>query len=223
MSSGRSEPKRRLPIGRLLLESFLIVFAVLLALAVDEWRETRRQRALVRAVLESVRIELDRNRQILEARLPYHESLRQGFETAGERFFVEEGDRFRLADPDRIPGRADIGMKGERGLALSPDLADTAWRTASSSGVLTSLDYDMFYGLSVAYTTLGELRRTEEALSKALDGFARAYLERESPLAAYASFEGSLEDLVLRERVLLAETRELLDRLHGGSEQRDDR
>lgn len=207
------ESAKRLPVGRLLLETFLIVVAVLLALAVDEWREKRAQSRLIGAVLETLRVETDRNRQILELRLPYHESIRAALEAGGETYFVESGGRYALRDPEHIPSRADVGIEPDRGLALAPTLSDAAWRAALASGALTSLEYEFFYRLSVAYTTLTEVEETARGVSDALSDFDRAHLERQNPLAEYMSLGGSFEDLVLRERELLELTTGLLQRL----------
>jgi hypothetical protein len=72
-----SELRSALP--KLLMESVLIVFSVLLAMGVDEWRETRQTRQRVDQALESFLREVERNRQAVQGIGPYHERLRQHF------------------------------------------------------------------------------------------------------------------------------------------------
>jgi hypothetical protein len=204
---------RRLPVGKVLLEVFLIVVAVLLALAVDKWREARAEARLVRSVLQTVRAELERNRQLLDARLAYHAAVAKSLHAASDLFFVEDKGIYRLRAADRIPWRQDVGLRDDMGLGLAPDLSDTAWQAALGSGALSSVDYRLFYQLAVAYTCVADVRRTEEHLLEGLEGFDRAYLERQASLTAFFSFQATFQDLELGERELRAETQRVLHQL----------
>lgn len=199
-----------MPLGRLLLETFLIVVAVLLALAVDEWRASRAEARLVRSVLETMRVELAADLQILDLRLPYHQSMGQSVKTAAESLLSSEATRFELRDPERVPTRADLGIDPGQGLALAPTIADSAWQAALRSGALTSLDYQLLYRISVVYTLVADVEKAEERLLAALDRFDRAYLERRGEVAAFAGFASALEDLILRELELREKGAELL-------------
>lgn len=206
---------KEVPLQALLLETLLIVLAILLALAVDNWRESRASAHLVETVLETIRGELERNLGFLEKRLPYHEAMEQAMIAAGETFFVEEDGRYRLRDPERIPSREDVGMRRGTGLALSPRLSGNAWQAALTSGALTHLDYSLLYRLSVAYTTLEEVTLDAERVLDGLTRFDRAYLEGELPLASLVEFQTSMADLVLRERQLKSQSEELLALIAG--------
>lgn len=59
----------------LLIEIVVIVFSVLLALAVDDWRQVRTDQRLVRNVTETIRAEVEHNREAVELSLPHHEEL----------------------------------------------------------------------------------------------------------------------------------------------------
>lgn len=64
-------------IGSLALEAVAIVFSVLVALAVDEWREARQNRALVERSASSIAAEVRANRAAVRKALAYHDSLAQ--------------------------------------------------------------------------------------------------------------------------------------------------
>jgi hypothetical protein len=62
-------------VGRLMAEMGIIVFSVLLALAVNEWRQAAARRAAVDTVLEMVRSEATRNRAEVARALTHHQGL----------------------------------------------------------------------------------------------------------------------------------------------------
>lgn len=213
----RASVLKRVPIGKLVLELFLIVVAVLLALAVDKWREARAEDLRVRSVLRTVRAELERNKQILDARLAYHAAVAKTIEAAGDTFFAEEKGSYRLRSKDKIPWRRDIGLREGTGLGLTPGLADIAWQAALGSGALNSVDYRLFYQLAVAYTAVGGVRQAEHQVLQDLEEFDRAFLERQAPLAAFNDLQGSFGDLVLGEQELHAEIERVLGLLRPAS------
>jgi hypothetical protein len=56
-----------------------IIFSVLLALVLDDWRQDRDAREVVTSVMLSLRVELERNQRVLEASLPHHEVMLDTF------------------------------------------------------------------------------------------------------------------------------------------------
>lgn len=58
---------RKLPIQTLLIEVFSIVLGVLLALAMNEWREQRAHQSQVKAALQNISHELRSNLDVLTA------------------------------------------------------------------------------------------------------------------------------------------------------------
>lgn len=58
-----------------LLEFLSIVFAVTLALVLDEWRQGVKDDKLTESVLNSIRAEVEANLQEIDRALPYHETL----------------------------------------------------------------------------------------------------------------------------------------------------
>lgn len=85
-----------------------------MALALNDWRDARKQAELERTILRAIDADLQRNVQLLDGSLPYHESIQRALRAAWPRFFITEAGSVRLRNPDRIPSRADIGI--ERGL-----------------------------------------------------------------------------------------------------------
>jgi hypothetical protein len=75
--------RRGLP--RVLVESALIVFSVLVALAVDEWRDSRRQRVRAEAALVAILSELEANRAAIERARDASVNRRATRDHAGER------------------------------------------------------------------------------------------------------------------------------------------
>jgi type II secretory pathway pseudopilin PulG len=128
---------------KLLFECVTIVFSILLALAVSQWQDARRDRALADQAIASFRRELAQNRTRLRTLLPYHERIRD-----------EMG---RLDQANAIHSYADLqkisGFQGFRPAFL----LDTGWRSAVATGALSHVDYRVVNGLSTTYTLQGRL------------------------------------------------------------------
>lgn len=207
---------RRVPLGSLVFEIFVIVVGVLAALALNDWRDARKQAELERTALRAIGGELRRNVELLDHRIPYHESILEASEAALSRFFVEEAGSYRLRDPDRVPSRFDLGFERGKGLGIGGGVvADNAWTAARSSGALTGLRWDLFYQLSNTYTALDQLRRTVERFD-ALERLDTAYFERRDVLSAASDVRWSMVDLVLRERELKREAVKALELIRTG-------
>jgi len=123
--------RRKLP--ELLLEAAMIFFAVMLALAAEEWREQKDRIELadraLRSVIEEVRSNLDelettgvRNTERLEAASAILAELVAG----------------------RDQGDADVGLE----VAL---LSSAAWQSAQMSQAVQYLDFDVMRDLSEVY------------------------------------------------------------------------
>ena len=123
--------RRKLP--ELLLEAAMIFFAVMLALAAEEWRENKDRLELadraVRSVVEEIRSNLEelettgvRNAERLEAASVALEELKAG----------------------RDQGEADVGLE----VSL---LSAAAWESAQMSQAVQYLDFDVMRDLSEVY------------------------------------------------------------------------
>ena len=123
--------RRKLP--ELLLEAAMIFFAVMLALAAEEWREDKDRLELadraVRSVVEEIRSNLEE------------------LETTG----VRNAERLEAAgvvlaelEAGRDQGDADVGLE----VAL---LSSAAWQSAQMSQAVQYLDFDVMRDLSEVY------------------------------------------------------------------------
>lgn len=132
--NGKSES----PIRRILVESALIVFSILLALAANQWNDARNQRSLVEHSLRSVRAEIVGNAKRIQERLPYHGSLVAETHRADSLKSVHSYADFKLAAPDWS------GFE-------YPELDATAWQTAITLGAVTGMGFDTVATLSRLY------------------------------------------------------------------------
>jgi hypothetical protein len=123
---------------RLLAESLLIVASVLLALAVDEWRESRSDQERLEVALESFERELADNRTRIKESVPYHVVLR---------------DRFNELASGPAPGSLQEAFRSIpewQGIGL-PGTLDVAWDAALASQVFPHMDYDLITALARVY------------------------------------------------------------------------
>lgn len=131
---------RRQQVGRLAFEGILIVVSVLLGLALNEWREHRRERALATTALTNFRREISANLARIRAAQPKHAAMAQ-----------------RLAEAASTPAPGltafDVFVANmpEGGLDTQP-LATVAWETAESTGALQLLDYPTASLISETYS-----------------------------------------------------------------------
>ncbi|HEX7090942.1 MAG TPA: hypothetical protein VF192_12450 [Longimicrobiales bacterium] len=127
-----------------LLESGLIVFSILLALAVDGWRERRGEAQLARRALRSFELEIRQNKRNIEEVLPYHRTL-----AASVRRADSLGRIRNYADwKEQLPEFSGFHP---------PDLPATAWQSALAVGALASMGYDTVAALSKLYYYQGKL------------------------------------------------------------------
>lgn len=138
MSEDETTPKHETPIRRILVESALIVFSILLALAVNQWNDARKQRALVERSLRNIRDEIAFNARRVEERLPYHRNL--------------EAETFRADSLKSVRSYADWKRVAPdwSGFA-NPELDGTAWQTAITLGAVSGMGFDTVATLSRLY------------------------------------------------------------------------
>lgn len=119
---------------RVFVESFFIMFSILMALAVDNWQENRQHRRLAQQTLQVFEREIRLNLATIEDLAPYHAGLRSVVAQA-------------LATPGEA---ADMRTIAE---GLRPTiLQNTAWQTAGASGGLTHIDVETTWQLSLTYS-----------------------------------------------------------------------
>lgn len=116
---------RKAWIVRALVESVLITFSILFALAVDSWAEQRNDRELAARSLAIFEREIRQNLARVEDVAPYHRGLSA---VVGE----------MVQDPARAAELRNVLEGVEPSILL-----DTAWETALAIGALTHMDFEV--------------------------------------------------------------------------------
>lgn len=154
--------RRKLP--ELFLEAAMIFFAVMLALAAEEWRERRDRLELADRALRSVAEELRSNLEELELTGDRNaERLEAGTTVLAE------------LEADRDPGDADIGLE----VAL---LSKAAWQSAQMSQAVQYFDFDLMRSLSEVYEIQDLYERMQTGAVDSMTEMMRT--AEEDPVAA---------------------------------------
>jgi hypothetical protein len=120
-------------LARVLFESALIVFSVLLALALDQWRDSRRQAAAARVALDAIVAELESNRRAADEAVRFHRSMKAKLEA--------------IAASGQIPSR-EVAYSG---MLQRAGVVSVAWTSARDTGALSELPYSLMLQLSRVY------------------------------------------------------------------------
>lgn len=172
---------------RVLVESALIVFSVLVALAVDEWRDERATAARAREAVAAITAEVQANRTAAQNAAAFHRQIHDTLKSIAS--------KKQLPEPDVYMG----------GMFNPANLVETAWIAARETGAIDAIPFPVVLRLSrtyerqAAYMRLGsaiasdvylDLRRrgVETVLRDGFGGF----------LILSTDFAGREEDLVAR-------------------------
>lgn len=121
---------------RVLFESFLIVISIMVALALDEWRESRQDDETVRQALLNFQSEIAQNKARIEDAAPFNRGL---LNVLRNRFEADD-----IATVDEFVNMAE---------SYAPVvLQSTAWETALATGSLAKMDYNLVSALSLTYS-----------------------------------------------------------------------
>lgn len=134
---------------RILIESALVVFSILLALAVSEWASDREDERLAVEALGGFHREIRQNRARLEDVGPYRRGLRDVIARMAESGEIASVDAFQ----------ATIGLEPLRPAFLT----STVWETALTTGAIPHIQFDVVNALSLTYSLqerLEELSRS---------------------------------------------------------------
>ncbi len=142
----------------LFLEIVSIIIAVLLALAVNEWRETRSNNRLADTALMNIQEEIAENKRLFDTILPRHEALLDTLLDVDEK--IKSGE---LSEDD---DRADLEF-------VPLFVQDTAWQTALATQALIHMPYETVKVLSAVYTF-------QESYTRVTDHFIKSVFEIEN-------------------------------------------
>ncbi|MEP6733144.1 MAG: hypothetical protein ABJE10_21050 [bacterium] len=182
MSSFRT----RKSIPDLVLESAMIVFSVLLALAASRWADARKQQQLTTQAIASFEQEIRGNEQRVRDVYSYHQAL-----TAAIRRLDSLGTIHSYADWKReVPI-----WSGFR----PPDMPATAWQTAITTGALANLPYRQIGALSDVYTLQTKLDAFNGSYIPLFDFSDAAMLATVRRMSAYMQTVLSFESALMKD------------------------
>ncbi|MGD8320362.1 MAG: hypothetical protein PVJ02_07910 [Gemmatimonadota bacterium] len=121
-------------IAQAIVESVFVVVSILLALAVDEWRENRSYEELADQSLGIFEREIRLNQARLEDAVPFHTGIRDLLGQAVDN------------------AAATLDLRGIMEGVETPVILNTAWETALATGALTHMDVEMVSALSLTYS-----------------------------------------------------------------------
>jgi hypothetical protein len=192
---------------RVLAESVLIVFSVLLALAVDQWREDREVAREVREAREAFAREMRGNRDLLTT-APYHAHHKNMW--AHYRALADAADAQdapRLAELHRV-----TLAEFSNGVWPTP-LRDAVWRSLSQSEILRHMRSAEVFLLADAYQ---EQERLERWHNRFFDASSMPTADNENPEFKRSKIHTTrsyLADVVAAEQRLLKSYAEVLAEL----------
>ena len=126
--------------GPLLIEVVLIVLAVLLGLAANEWRVARAEKAQARNALRYIKNELQSNKEQVDNFIPIHISIRDSLKALGTHL-QKRNANITLTDLGKaMPSGFDV-----------PLIEKTGWQLANQTDAINHIDYKLAADLSKLY------------------------------------------------------------------------
>ena len=178
------EPRGWLRIGHLdlsdlLVETFSVLLGVLLALLINAWVQKRQTQDKVDEAMASIRQELRSDRETLESRRSYHQSLIEGIDTA-------------LKSPHPPIYCQDVdGWHGFYSPVETP-LLRAAYDTAMASGVLADMGFENTRRIATLYAGFN---RYDAFYGKTLDWMIQQWIATQAQGFDIRICRGLLHDL----------------------------
>jgi hypothetical protein len=190
----------RTALPKLLFESVLIVFSILLALSVSECSERSNRQERAEVALDNIRAEIASNAASLRRIVPYHQQMLA-------RLDLLLADSASVLRSQGVIGT--ISRIAPEGLQ-PPTLGSTAWGIATTTDAISRIDYAQVYVLSRLYQIqhMG-VETTVPRLSELLLSRETFQTERD-PLPSLRLLQLILNELVTQEQFLLQRYTEVL-------------
>jgi len=125
----------KLWLPQVVIESVLIVVSILIALALDSWRQEEQNAELVRQSLSNFLVEINQNRIRVEDAAPFNHGLRNVLNNNYLKDEIMTVDDFVIMVESYTPA----------------GLQSTAWDTALATGSLAKMEYGLVTALSLTY------------------------------------------------------------------------
>lgn len=128
-------------IGTIAIEIFSVVFAVLLALAANDWRDSQVVETLIRRSVTSIAQEIKNNLMLVRQAHDHHKNVLNRIREV----LSEDGEI------SRTNAQAILEELYESGIVKPGAVVETAWSTAKISGAIQGIDYGIALSLSQVY------------------------------------------------------------------------
>lgn len=123
-------------LSRVVFESALITISIVVALALDEWRDNRQDQEIVERAIVNFLAEVRQNKARVEDSAPFNSGLR---DVLARRYASGE-----------IGSVSEFVSTVE---SYAPEVLQvTAWETALATGALAKMDYDVVSAMSLTYS-----------------------------------------------------------------------
>jgi hypothetical protein len=120
---------------RVLFESALITVSILLALALDEWRENRQDELTIELAMSNFLSEIRQNKARVDDAAPFNKGLKNVLSNRQAAGDIKTVTEFLAIVESYNP----------------PVLQSTAWETALATGSVSKMDYNLVSALSLTY------------------------------------------------------------------------
>ena len=178
--------KVRWRLAELATEAAMVVFAVLVALGVEQWREERQLRAFADRARNAVDLEIRQNLDEFRKTGPGLAEGREQSETALQALL-------RVQRGETVSGSVELNL----GLEL-PDISTAAWRVAQTSQAAPYFDYDWVIDRARQYDGLERYMDVTDEVMRDLSALAGSSVAQDvdATVAALQRLFGRLEVLV---------------------------
>ncbi len=193
----KREGDMKKPISYFIGEGVLIVFSILLALGVNEWRVRASAEADERTAAANILAELSENRSLLDGVPEYHREIGQAL------FQLLETLQHEGVEERRTPIEIFTSLEMlHESIIISRFPQDVSWQIAKERGVVSRFDYETAKALSMTYegqregvvVLYGEIANL---LSRSEMFIAKDQAAALAPLAATFSEAASREELLV--------------------------
>jgi len=187
--------KFRSSIPGIAMQILSIIFSILLALSVNEWKEARGRREVANKSLDNFRREIENNRDVIEKSLRDQKAVIS---------LLHENLRDAGTDKEVLVTVPSIDL---------PDLVTTTWESAVANDALAHLDYALINKLSGIYLQQKWLMSLEDKIFTTILN-SSSYNEENSE-GLTASLYSGLKNIIKVETALLGLYEETLPMLRG--------
>ena len=178
---------------KLIFESILIIFSVLLALFLNEYRGQLKENQQKELVIKIVKIELKSNLEILNEWRPYHEKVLNNLNEAlnsnstNSTLFTEKGVFTWSLMPNGVVQRV---------------IDNGSWQTLKSSSISSTIEFNTMFTLSQLYKQ--QAQGVESTLNRILKIIsARESLEQKNQRSTIILLRNTFNEMVSQEIFLI--------------------